>query len=149
MLWLNGCASAALPRSLHAIATADPALTGLAHAAGAELIVPAGDATAPARQGGAPTLLAQLAAGARAGDVLLDVALWREPRRRADAAGWVQAWHDLDAWLERLGAAAEARAGFERIRIVITGERRHIELCSDGAGWTRLWRRFDPIAAIL
>ena len=149
MLWLNGCASGALPRSLHAIATADPALTGLAHAAGAEVFVPPGHTTTSGHSSGAPSLLARLAEGARAGDVLLDIALWREPRRRGDAAAWAQSWHDLDDWLERLGTAADARAGFERIRIVITGERRRIELCSDGAGWTRLWRRFDPIAAIL
>ncbi|HEY5632704.1 MAG TPA: hypothetical protein VIT02_02980, partial [Burkholderiaceae bacterium] len=84
-----------------------------------------------------------------AGDVLLDVPLWREARRGAQVQAWAQAWHEFDRWLERHCPPLAGQAGFERVRAVFTGDRRRVELASGGAAWTRWWRRFDPLAAVL
>ncbi len=139
MLWLDGRAAGTLSASFEAIATTHPAIAGLARCAQARLLDPADARSALA--GSSETTTRR--------DLLLDLGQWRAARRRGDTHAWARAWREADDRLAAIGDSREILRRFDRVRAVFTGERRRIEISSDGAGWSRLWRRFDPLATVL
>lgn len=138
-LWLDGCARGPLPPARGTVVTDDPALAGLAGAAGARVIDPS-----PASMNAA-----SLAAHASQGDVLVDVGLWRTPRRVSDGIGWLEAWRAFDRWLAGAGLGRGAPAGFDAMRAVFGAERRLVELGTTRSARWQPWRRFDAPAAVL
>lgn len=86
---------------------------------------------------------------ARDGDVLLDVGVWRSPRRGADASAWHEAWRAADAWYAALCARRDPLADFARVRWVFTGERRRVELALARSERWQPWRHLDALARVL
>ena len=137
-LWLDGCARKVPTAPGTAVATRDPALSGLARSAGCRLI-PSGpdslDRTA-------------LAAAACGEDLLIDLDFWQRARRHSDPAAWHDAWLRFDRWIADAGLASGAPAGFARLRAVFSGERRWVELETARAQRWQFWRTFDPLATV-
>ena len=139
-LWLDGFASAYPPPGTGLVFAASPVLAGLAAAAGWQIRPLAEFGAAPS--GGSSDRATST------GPTLIDLDGWRAPRRLGDLGAWQAAWTQLDRWLADHQAPL-AQAGRSRpIRVVLTGERRVLELSASApAGW-RFWRRFDAHAAI-
>jgi len=141
-LWLDGRATALArdgTRAPRAVVTGEPAVAGLARAAGARAF----DADPLALDDTAWRALA------RDGDVLLDVGVWRSPRRGADASAWHEAWRAADAWYAALCARRDPLADFARVRWVFTGERRRVELALARSERWQPWRHLDALARVL
>ena len=142
-LWLDGRATVLAPGDAstpRAVVSGEPALVGLARAAGA--LVLDTDPLALEDDGAWRAL-------ARDGDVLLDVGAWRRPRREAHADGWHDAWRAADAWYAAICGRRDPLADFARVRWVFTGERRRVELELARADRWQPWRRLDAIALVL
>lgn len=133
-LWLDGFASGSLPPGGATVLTRDPALAGLATAAGCTVAPFEPDAPALPPAGG---------------DLLIDLSLWRAPRRDGDPSQWLDAWSRFDRWMAAAGLAGGAPRGFDRMRAVFGGERRLIELTVSRAQRWQPWRRFDALGAVL
>ena len=139
-LWLDGFASAYPPPGTGLVLTDSPALAGLATAAGWQV--------RPLAQFGAAPWDAPLDTSRDTGTTLVDLDGWRAPRRLGDLGAWHAAWTQLDSWLAEHGARLAQASRTRPIRVVLTGERRVLELNARApAGW-RFWRRFDAHAAI-
>ena len=138
-LWLDGFAPAH-PAPGKGLMFADSlALAGLSTSAGWTL--------RPLAELGSTTL-DRPATPTDAGPTLIDLDWWRAPRRLGDLAAWQAAWAQLERWLADHGAAL-AQAGRSRpIRVVLTGERRILELSARTPASWRFWRRFDSHSAI-
>lgn len=140
-LWLDGFVTAlptGAPRApAGTVITSGAALSGLAACAGWRALKPGEPLTATAGQ----------AAGG-VGPLLVDVDRWRAPRRLGDIGGWQQAWADFDRWLASPSFAALRAAAPGRLRMVLSGERRLVEIVAPAVGAWRLWHRFDPLRAI-
>ena len=94
---------------------------------------PAGSPDAPSRS-----------ASVGGGHTLLVSDAWQESERDPAPAAFADAWRRFGEQLARLGADRTPPVGFEQMRIVLSGERRWIELrASRGDRW-RFWRRNDP-----
>jgi hypothetical protein len=137
-LWLNGFVPALPPppadRPMGTVITERLALAGLAASAGWTVRVGRWPETQPE--------------AADAGTLLIDAGGWRAARRLGDRDAWLRAWTDADAWLSQPAfGAALARAG-GRLRVVLSAERRLVELVTPGIPPWQFWRRFDPMAAI-
>lgn len=140
-LWLDGCARTPPATRAATVLTRDEALAGVAAAAGCT--VHPTDVCAD----DAPELAASAAAS---GDLLVDAGFWRLPRRHGDPCAWHQAWLAFDHWLgARVRAGGLPPPGFDRVRLVASGERRLVELVlARGDRW-RWLRRFDAPTAML
>ena len=141
-VWLDGWCGP-LPQRAPAglLAGNDPALRGLARLAGwsvAALDADAGDpsaALAALRRSAAPLVLA------------LD--FWRRARRNGDDAHWYDGWVRLARFLSPILSAGRWPVGVERVVLVLTGERRCVELSlTRGARWLP-WRRLDAQRLLL
>lgn len=133
-IWLDGRVSRPLQPRPVTVFSDDPGLAGLAIAAGGEHREAASfDFRAPA---GAP------------GDVVVHLDAWHRARLRGDPGAWLQAWECFDAWLRPLASGA-VPAGFDRVRLVASAERRVVELLLERRDRLRVWHRFDPVAALL
>ncbi len=126
-LWLDGAARQAPRAAFRTVVSADPALLGLARAAGID-----------AREHAAATLADTLdaARGAGAGDrgCLVDCPRWLEPRLARDAAGWLAAWREFLA-------QAPAQPTDRDLHWVLTGEQSVVELLATPGDRWRFWRR--------
>jgi hypothetical protein len=137
-LWLDGfvtrlpAARAAAPPGT--IVSAGQALAGLAACAGWALSEPDRPFPAPDAAGGGP--------------LLVDIDRWRVPRRLGDVQAWQQAWADFDRWLGSAAFAAARAAAPGSLRVVLTAERRLVEIVAPAVPAWRFWHRFDPMAAI-
>lgn len=139
MLWIDGRIAGARAGAPTRVLSDDPALAGLAHASGGEAIAADGELPDARR-------LRELARGA---DLVIDVGGWSDARRRGEPPAWHQAWLRFDRWLDETGLVAGRAAGFSAMRVVLTGERRQLELAvAAGDAW-RVWRRIDPIGLAL
>lgn len=85
---------------------------------------------------------------AGAGPLLIDIDRWRVPRRLGDAQAWHDAWADFDRWLASPAFAAARAAAPGGLRVVLTAERRLVEIVAPAVPAWRFWHRFDPMAAI-
>lgn len=139
MLWIDGCVAGAPTGAPVRVISDDPALAGLAHATGGEAIA----------AGGELPDAAELRALARHGDLVVDVGGWSDARRRGEPQPWHDAWLRFDRWLARAGLAGGAHPQFDAIRVVLTGERRHLELVAGRRDAWRVWRRIDPLGLAL
>ena len=84
--------------------------------------------------------------------VLVDLGFWRRPRRLGDDPAWLQAWASAQAWLQSADALRlleTAQRSKAAIRIVLTGERRILELAAQERPAWRFWQRFDPMQTII
>ncbi|HPU52711.1 MAG TPA: hypothetical protein PK359_14215 [Burkholderiaceae bacterium] len=153
-LWLDGFATAAPPRGTGTVFADSPVLTGLAAAAG-WTIQPLADfhdalpdmpgSSSPDRS---PRGAERDPNVANPAPILVDLDHWRASRRLGDLSGWQLAWSQFDNWLAAHSTALTQAARRGPVRVVLTGERRILELSArQPAGW-RFWRRFDAHAAI-
>jgi len=133
-LWLDGFVTAPLAARGRGLLISDcPALTGLAGAAGWQT------------RGHAQPLPDW---GRDAGPVLVDLDVWRTPRRMGDAHAWAQAWTQAEGWLDGPQWRALRAIAPGALRVVLTGERRILTLAADPGRRWRWWRRFDALAAL-
>lgn len=141
-LWLDGCATEPVPASSGSLITDDPALAGLGRAAGWRVsrfsAVAAGTSATP---------LAELSA-APSGSVIIDAGWWRAPRRLGDVAAWQDAWVQFERWLVEQGPVLDQTARTHRLRVVLTGERRVLDLTATPQSRWRFWDRLDASAVI-
>lgn len=158
-LWLDGRACGPLARAPAAVVSTSPPLLGLARTSGAR-VVDAGwrGLTRETLAGIAGALNARRAgsrhgsnpSAAGDGDLVVDVDAWRDARRRSDREGWLAGWTAFSRWLDDTGlSSGTLPAGLDRLRAVMTGERRCIELLRPRAAGLRFWRTLDPIDAVL
>ena len=139
MLWVDGRATGALEGPPTVILSANPAFAGMMRGDEPQAIEP-GAGLPDARALGA------LAGGS---DLIVDVGGWSAARRRTQPQAWVDAWLRFEAWLARGGLDRALPAGFDAVRVVLTGERRVLEfVATRGDAW-RLWRRLDAIGLAL
>jgi hypothetical protein len=137
-LWLDGCAREPLAAGPLLAFSDDDAVGGLALACGGE--------RRPLPADGAGFDLAAASAGR---DVLVDPGFWRQPRRLGDAWAWREAWLRFERWLPGALGDQAPPAGFDRLRLVASAERRCVELVLERGDRWKLLRRFDAAAALL
>lgn len=166
-LWLDGPVPAGGQSRFATVLTDDAALAGLAAMIGArtarladapELIagasghpaatpsrvprIDAGASPDPAASPDAPSR----SASAGGGHTLLVSDAWQESERDPAPAVFADAWRRFGEQLARMGADRTPPAGFDQLRIVLSGERRWIELRAGRGDRWRFWRRNDPAA---
>jgi hypothetical protein len=134
-LWLDGRVPTRATPGFDRVVTDDPAIAGLARLAGATLVLPLSDA-------------GQLGRGPDASrhHTLVVSDAWHQSEREPGPESWRAAWQQFTLLLTRLGAAAGRPPGFERLRIVLCGDRRWIELRARPGLRLRFWERNDPHA---
>lgn len=118
--------------------SADAALRGLARLAGWR--VPA--CADPLADG-----MAALAPGAH-DTTIVDIDVWRRARRNGDAQHWQDGWVRFAEYLDRLAHDGWPH-GTDRLRLVMTGERRCLELTLSRRARWQPWRRIDAHRLIL
>lgn len=155
-LWLDGCARLPLPAAPVLALTDDDALAGLAVAGGGAHQTLSGSALAAAAAGTADSPAAaprpggiDLRAAANGRDLLIDPGFWRHARRTGDAYAWREAWLAFERWLPAVLPDRAPPAGFDRVRLVASAERRCVELELVRSDRWKLLRRFDAAGALL
>lgn len=159
-LWLDGPVPAGGQDRFTTVVTDDAALAGLARMIGArrapladaaKLIAGASDHLAATASGTArdntppsPGAATHAASAAAQGDTLLISDAWHDSERDAAPETFAAAWRRFGEQLASLGADRAPPAGFERLRIVLSGERRWVELNAGRGDRWRFWRRNDP-----
>ncbi len=150
-LWLDGPVPARGQNRFSTVVTDDAALAGLARMIGARS-APLADAqrlitdgrrrspgdTSPAQADRAPR-----PAPAADGHTLLVSDAWQDSERDPAPQAFAAAWRRFGEQLAALGAERSPPAGFDRLRIVLSGERRWIELEAGRGDRWRFWRRND------
>lgn len=143
--------AAALAAFLDGTATSSHAPTRPAAAAPASAsgAAPRSQATAPLQTTASSQAAASSTGADPAGDLLIDLGLWRPARLRGNPAAWREAWTRFDDWLSALPGRGTPPPGFERLRLVAGGERRCVELALRRHDRLRFWRRLDAARTLL
>ncbi len=135
MLWLDGRAHQnPAPQAIVALSSSSE-IGGLVLAAGGELI--------PQQTLPDASQLASLEAAASQCDVLIDLSTWSESRRTDDARAWLDAWQGFEQWISTLLIAGWQPGRSRTLRLVLTGERRTLEISLGGHQRWQFWRRLD------
>ena len=128
-LWLEGVVPGGLPHAFDLVASADPALIGLAHASGATSLPSVSDAAAPSL--------------AHDQNVLLDAPLWREAVASGSDQAWEDGWRRFEQWFLSITEQRGAK-WWHGAQLVLTGETSaHILALPRLPAW-RVWRRTAP-----
>lgn len=130
-LWLNGFLGSTPPASTGRVLSDEPTLRDAAQACGWQAEPLAAEPLAAS-----PKPLADPAL-----PTLVDLGLWRQPRRLGDLAGWHQAWTRSDHWVDTHHEALTMAARTGRLRVVLTGERRILDLGTARRSPWRWWSR--------
>ena len=142
MLWLEGRATRVPTRSSMVLWSRNEAIRRLVQASGGQApdtqnMLPAPDEFA---------LLTALALQQDARDLVVELSAWSQARRRDDSHQWLTEWQRFDACLRDLALPERLPATFSSIRVILTGERRRLELQRERSTRWKLWRRLDPLA---
>lgn len=115
----------------------NPALRGLAQTAGAPPPI-----DTPIAGALPPSALAVLRAAAH--DLLLTCPAWREAEQDGSDESWRQAWQQFSQWLAPFASEGRPPAGYQRLRLVLCGDRRWAELDLLPGGRWAWWRNYHP-----
>jgi hypothetical protein len=142
MLWLEGRATRLPTGAAVALWSRSMALRSLVQASGG--ITSEAAAILPSRQEFSE--LAALALGHDGRDLLIELSGWSQSRRRNDGQQWLVDWDQFEAWLQDTAPVERLPAAYSSIRIILTGERRLLELVRERSTRWKPWRRLDPLA---